>query len=165
VILTSFHPKIICTSNHTATEISTFWSDLGYFSSVDIYSVQRVWISTGRPSWAGHFGAMVRDSGGAMCKNSGQTAWVPSETGCTPFLAHMGHCWDQSPSWPNSHLHTFIWWVMKNYLVICFIKHITLNCGNRWILIQIEAKRYRLPTLQTSYFPDCIIYFHVGLKL
>jgi hypothetical protein len=58
---------------------------------------------------------MVWDSGGALCDSSSKKTWLPSETGCSPLLAHLGHCRDQSSSWSNSHFHTFIWWVMKGH--------------------------------------------------
>ena len=82
---------------------------------INLCSVQRIWRYTGETSLPGQFGAMVRDGGGSMCGNSSQKAWLPSETGCSPFLAHLGHCRDQSPSWHDYFLRTFIWWVNQSF--------------------------------------------------
>jgi hypothetical protein len=79
-------------------------------------SVKRIWRYTGKAGLPGQFGAMVRDGGGSMCGNSSKKARLPSETGCSPFLAHLGHCRDQSPSWHDYLFRTFIWWVMHHTL-------------------------------------------------
>lgn len=126
------------------------------------YSVQRIWRYTGKTGVPGQFGAMVRDGGGSMCGNSSQKARLPSETGCSPFLAHLGHCRDQSPSWHDYLLRTFVWWVIVILSTRCTsqIAYKMLLCDeylpkkkqNCTVAIHIRNKLYYWNISHTSKF-------------